>query len=405
MKKVLFIDQSSGLGGAELCLLDIVQDYGTTSAVGLFAQGDFCNALQQLGIPHHLLTDRPLNIRKNSAWWESLTSSLEIVKLVSNIVRLSRDYDLVYANTQKAFVISAIAAAISRRPLVFHLHDILSTQHFSKTNLKVVITLANLCSSLVIANSDATKKAFIEAGGQADLVQVVYNGFHADRYSEQSDIRTHLREELKINDRCVVGCFSRLSPWKGQHILIESLAQLPENVTVLLVGEALYGEDDYVQQLHHQIAVSGLGDRVKFLGFRSDVPALMQACDVIAHTSTSAEPFGRVIVEAMLSRRPVIATAAGGAVELIHDRQTGWLVEPGNVNALTTAISEIQQLEATSDLSSIVQTAYEEAIDRFSISKTNHEIINLLTCHETSHSNAVEKGKEEILLKWYKRSP
>ena len=384
MKKVLFIDQSSGLGGAELCLLDIAQDYRSTSAVGLFSEGDFCTALQGLEIPHHLLTTHSPNIRKDSAWWESLRSSLEILKLVSRIIRLSQGYDIVYANTQKAFVISAIAAAVSRRPLVFHLHDILSTQHFSKTNLNVVIALANLFSSLVIANSDATKQAFIEAGGKANLVDVVYNGFHADRYVEQPHVRSHLRKELKVNDRFVVGCFSRLSPWKGQHILIESLAQLPENVTVLLVGEALYGEDNYVQQLHTQIAKAGLGDRVKFLGFRSDVPALMQACDVIAHTSTSAEPFGRVIVEAMLSRCPVIATAAGGAIELIHDRQTGWLVEPGNVNALTTAISEIQQLEATSDLSSIVQAAYQTAIDRFSISKTNHQISTLLTCHKPS---------------------
>ncbi len=377
MKKVLFIDQSSGLGGAELCLLDIAQDYRETSAVGLFAEGDFCNALQQLGIPHHLLTDRPLKIHKDSGLWKSLASGLDIVKIATRIVQLSRDYDLVYANTQKAFVISAIAAAISRRPLVFHLHDILSTQHFSQTNLKVVITLANLFCGLVIANSEATKQAFIDAGGKPDRVHVVYNGFHADRYPEQPEIRAVLRDKLNINDQFVVGCFSRLSPWKGQHILIESLTQLPDNVTVLLVGEALYGEDDYVQQLHQQIAAAGLGNRVKFLGFRSDVPALMQACDVIAHTSTSAEPFGRVIVEAMLSHRPVIATAAGGAVELIRDRQTGWLVTPGEVAALTTAILEIQQLDHTS--LSIVQSAYQTAIDRFSIITNNQKIGLLLS--------------------------
>jgi glycosyltransferase involved in cell wall biosynthesis len=379
MRKVLFIDQSSGLGGAELCLLDIAQNYRKTSSVGLFAEGDFCNALQQLGIPYHLLADRPLHIRKDSAWWKSLTSILDIFKLVSAIVLLSRNYDLVYANTQKAFVLSAIASAISRRPLVFHLHDILSTQHFSQTNLKVVIVLANRFCRLVIANSDATKQAFIEAGGKPDLVEVVYNGFHADRYLEQADIRTNLREKFKINDQFVVGCFSRLSPWKGQHILIESLTQLPDNVTVLLVGEALYGEDDYVQQLHQKIYEAGLGNRVKFLGFRSDVPALMQACDVIAHTSTSAEPFGRVIVEAMLSRRPVIATAAGGAVELIHNRKTGWLVKPGDVDALTTAILEIQQLDQSSLLSTILQAAYQEAIDRFSIISNNQKIDALLS--------------------------
>jgi glycosyltransferase involved in cell wall biosynthesis len=381
MKRVLFIDQSSGLGGAELCLLDIAQDYRSTSSVGLFSEGDFCDALQHLGIAHHLLTDRPLVIRKSSAWWESFASSPDMVKLVANIVRLSHDHDLVYANTQKAFVLSAIATAISRRPLVFHLHDILSAQHFSKTNLKVVVTLANLFCRVVIANSDATKQAFIEAGGKPGLVSVVYNGFHADRYSEHPHIRTHLRKELNINNQFVVGCFSRLSPWKGQHVLLSSLAKLPKNVTVLLIGDALYGEDEYVQQLHQQVNQLGLGDRVKFLGFRSDVPDLMQACDVIAHTSTSAEPFGRVIVEAMLSRRPVIATAAGGAVELVRDRQTGWLVEPEDVDALAAVILEIQRLEATSNLQPIVQAAYQEAIDRFSVKKTNHQINALLRCN------------------------
>ena len=378
MKKFLFIDQSSGLGGAELCLLDIVQDYRSTSAMGLFSEGEFYNTLQKLGMPCHLLAGRPLKIMKNTGLWENLGSSLDILKMVSRIIGLSQNYDVIYANTQKAFVLSAIATAITRRPLVFHLHDILSTHHFSKTNLRVVITLANLFCRLVIANSEATKKAFIEADGNPDLVNVVYNGFHPDRYLEQPDLRTHLRKELNISDQFVVGCFSRLSPWKGQHVLLSSLEKLPENVIVLLVGDALYGEDDYVQQLHQQIGQAKLTDRVKFLGFRSDVPDLMQACDVIAHTSTSAEPFGRVIVEAMLSRRPVIATAAGGAMELIRDRQTGWLVEPGDVNALTTAITEIQQLEATSDLPSIVQAAYGEAVDRFSVCKTNDQIGALL---------------------------
>ena len=380
MKRFLFIDQSNGLGGAELCLLDIVQDYRSTSAMGLFSEGEFYNTLQKLGMPCHLLNGQPLKIMKTTGLWKNLGSSLDILKMVSRIILLSQNYDVIYANTQKAFVLSAIATAITHRPLVFHLHDILSTQHFSKTNLRVVITLANLFCSLVIANSDATKKAFIEAGGKSHLVNVVYNGFHIDRYLEQPDVRTHLRKEFKINGQFVVGCFSRLSPWKGQHVLLSSLEQLPKNVTVLLVGDALYGEDEYVQQLHQQIDQAGLNDRVQFLGFRSDVPDLMQACDVIAHTSTSAEPFGRVIVEAMLSRRPVIATAAGGAMELIRDRQTGWLVEPGDVNALTTAITEIQQLEATSDLPSIVQAAYGEAIDRFSVCKTNHQIGILLCC-------------------------
>jgi glycosyltransferase involved in cell wall biosynthesis len=376
MKKVLFIDQSSGLGGAELCLLDIAVDYRSTSKVGLFSEGDFLEALQRVEIPHEILTEYALTIRKESRWWESLGFSVEIIKIAYRIARSSRNYDVIYANTQKAFVVSAIASLISGRPLVFHLHDILSTQHFSPTNLKVVITLANLVTRLIIANSEATKQAFIEAGGRPDRVKVVYNGFYIDRYQEQACQSRRLRHELGLDQQFVVGCFSRLSPWKGQHILLSALTQLPENITVLLVGEALYGEDDYVQSLHQQIEADGLGDRVKFLGFRSDIPELMQACDVIAHTSTIPEPFGRVIVEAMLSRRPVIATAAGGAVELIQQHKTGWLIEPDNVQSLIEAILAIEASQ--SDLNAMTQSAYTEAIERFSITQTNSQISNFL---------------------------
>jgi glycosyltransferase involved in cell wall biosynthesis len=376
MKRILFLDQSSGLGGAELCLLDIAIDYAFTSLVGLFAEGDFRDALTQRSIPYQLLTSRPLNIRKDSSWLNSLGSISEIVKLVFQVANLSKGFDLIYANTQKAFVIGAISSAISRRPLVYHLHDILSPEHFSTTNLKIAVTLANQFATLVIANSEATRQAFIDSGGKASLVKIVYNGFQASRYAIPSNLRQDLRHSLGIDQKFVIGCFSRLSPWKGQHVLLEALAKCPTSATVLLVGEALYGEDDYVKQLHQKVKDLNLNDRVQFLGFRSDVPELMQACDVIAHTSVTAEPFGRVIVEAMFSQRPVIATAAGGAMELIESGKTGWLTQPGNVEDLIEAISSIHQDEAATQ--AIIHRAYTQAFDRFHINNTNHQIALLL---------------------------
>ena len=86
-----------------------------------------------------------------------------------------------------------------------------------------------------------------------------------------------------------------------------------------------------------------LGDRVRFLGFRMDIPQLMSACDLIVHTSTAPEPFGRVIVEAMLCGKPIVASAAGGATELITHKHTGWLTTPGDVLKLAATINQCRQ--------------------------------------------------------------
>jgi glycosyltransferase involved in cell wall biosynthesis len=86
----------------------------------------------------------------------------------------------------------------------------------------------------------------------------------------------------------------------------------------------------------------GVADRVHFAGFQDDVPAWMKAMDVILHTSTEPEPFGRVIVEGMAAARPVIAAAAGGVPEIVRHRRNGWLVKPGDVAALAEAIGALR---------------------------------------------------------------
>jgi glycosyltransferase involved in cell wall biosynthesis len=113
------------------------------------------------------------------------------------------------------------------------------------------------------------------------------------------------------------------------------------SVHVLLVGDALFGEDEaYARQLHRQCDALNLTNRVHFLGFRDDVPALMSLVDVIAHTSTAPEPFGRVIVEGMLAGTPVVATAAGGAREIINSGENGLLVPPADAAALRDALNQ-----------------------------------------------------------------
>jgi len=103
----------------------------------------------------------------------------------------------------------------------------------------------------------------------------------------------------------------------------------------------MFGEDAYEQHLQSMAARRAVADRVHLLGFRNDIPRLMKAVDVVLHTSTSEEPFGRVIVEGMMAGTPVVATMGGGPDEIIDDRQTGLLVPAGDPEALSDAIKDV----------------------------------------------------------------
>ncbi len=368
--RLLFLDQTGKSGGAELCLLDIARAYRDSSLVGLFEDGDFRQRLEQQGIPVQVLAKTAIAVRKSSGAIAGVLSLSRLLPLINRVVALSRQYDAIYANTQKALVVGAIAGAISNRPLVYHLHDILSPDHFSSTNRRLAVLMANQ-AKLVIANSQASRAAFIEAGGNPALVEVVYNGFEVELYSAEVETQT-LRAEIGLEGQFVVGQFSRLSQWKGQHVLLEALQYCDPNINAIFVGDALFGEQDYVEQLQQQVERLGLRDRVKFLGFRTDVIPLMKLCDVIAHTSIAAEPFGRVIVEAMLCGKPTIAAKAGAASELIEPGVTGWLTSPDQPEELVLAIEHCRQFPI--EASQIANTAQQRASQKFQLSETNRQI-------------------------------
>ena len=374
--KILFLDQSGKLGGAELCLTDLAKPYRNHCLVGLFADGTFRELLEQQQIPVQVLTTEPILVKKDSGILQSLGSMSSLVPLIIKVTQIARDYELIYANTQKALVIGAFVSLFSHRPLVYHLHDILSSDHFSVTNRRIAVTLANRFASLVLTNSQATQAAFIAGGGRSELTQVVYNGFEPKQYKNRATDAHQIRQQLGLDGQFIVGHFSRLSPWKGQHILLEALAQCPPEVSAILVGDALFGEQKYVQHLHQQVTELKLKERVQFLGFRSDIVPLMKACDLIAHTSTAPEPFGRVVVEAMLCERPIVAVAAGGVIELIEAEKTGWLFSPSDSQQLAQIITTCRNQPERAAI--MAQQAQIQASQRFNLNTVNQQIAQLL---------------------------
>jgi glycosyltransferase involved in cell wall biosynthesis len=361
-------------------LLDLAIALREWAAVQLLTQGPLEDRLRAAGV----ITLPPLgaaqslrHVRTNSRLsLASLGALAQVVGLARGVARRSQAFDYLHANNLKAFVVAAIARFWGGAPVVWHLHDLLTAGLFSPMNRRLLVTLANRFAWRVVVNSRATGAAFVDCGGRPSLVRVVYNGFRRQPYDavgEDSVLPT--RQELGIPATVpLVGCFSRLSPWKGQHILLAALRDLP-GVHGLVVGEALFAEADYRAHLHQLVASYGLGDRVHWLGFRDDIPRLMKACTVIAHTSTEPEPFGRVVVEAQLAQRPIVAAAAGGVLELVTPQHTGWLVPPNDAIALAAVLQEV----INSPNPEVVARAYQQAMTQFDLDAVVQQYLRALS--------------------------
>ncbi|MDR9403664.1 MAG: glycosyltransferase family 4 protein [Halothece sp. Uz-M2-17] len=368
-RRILFLNHSAVLGGGELCLIDLAQTYQELSQVLLLSHGDLSEKLRNLGIKFRVLPapEQVLSIRASSTW-ESLKAVSSLWQIAGEIASFSQNFEIIHANSQKAFIVAALARLRGSPPVVWHLRDILTASHFSRVNCKVATTLANRYATQVIVNSQATGEAFVQVGGNPQLVNVVYDGICPESFMARiSKTPNEIRQELGLINLPLIGVFSRLSYWKGQHILLEAVKQLPE-VHVLIVGDALFGETDYVNQIKSLIELPELQGRVHWLGFRDDIPSLMQACDLIVHPSTAPEPFGRVIIEAQLAQKPIIASATGGAVELIEDGCNGRLFPAGDTGALAEIIQTL--LTDTVLSSKLAQQGAIQARQKFSLEQS-----------------------------------
>lgn len=364
--RLLFLSHSGVLGGGERSLLDLAGGWPGEREVMVLAEGPFVAALAARGVPHRVEPLGALGRVKRESAAPGLGAIADVARLAARAAKRARAVDAIYANSQKAFVVAAAAGLLSRRPVVWHLRDLLTRAHFSASNIRAAVFLANARAAAVIANSEATAAAFRDAGGRAELVHVVHNGIAATPFDAVTDLQcAALRASLGAGSQYVLTAVARLAPWKGQHVVLAAAQSIPD-VQVWIVGAALFGEDAYAAGLKEQAVALGIGERVRFLGEREEVPALLRASDLVVHCAVEAEPFGRVVVEGMLARRPVIASDAGGVREIITDGLTGWLVKPGDPVALAARVRAVRELAAT-ERDAVCARARADAESRFSL--------------------------------------
>ncbi|MCX7795134.1 MAG: methyl-accepting chemotaxis protein [bacterium] len=205
----------------------------------------------------------------------------------------------------------------------------------SDQQLNVNMQLADMANNLAdIATKLKDRLAETQIG--AHNLEIDIDKFDRE-FSSIDEIRKRaLKNELKINNEFVIGVIARLEPIKGHKFLFESLKLLLPKYRNLLC--LVVGDGSLEKELKQIVAKEGLSDRIRFLGYRSDIPRLLSIMDLVTLTSEKEGVPPRIICEALAGKKPVVATNTTGARYLVQDGINGKLVNYGDVRALAEAI-------------------------------------------------------------------
>ncbi len=176
------------------------------------------------------------------------------------------------------------------------------------------------------------------------LSKVIPNGIDTTRFMHgggRTAARRSFFPEIRENT-ILVGMIGNLVPWKRHALFLDVAEQLTRcaagDFRFVIVGDDRFGDHpSYEQMLQSRVDAGVLHGRARLAGYRGDMPAVMQALDILVHP-TEREPFGRVMVEAMAAGKPVVAVKGGGAPEIVLDGATGYLVRPGDVAGMCDAV-------------------------------------------------------------------
>jgi glycosyltransferase involved in cell wall biosynthesis len=225
-------------------------------------------------------------------------------------------------------------------PLVFWAHDALAGRHWTERWAK------RIGPDLVVCNSQYTASTVPALYRDVPAV-VVYAPVDVTREPLPATVRSALRAQLKTPDDAVVLVqASRMQAWKGHSTVLEALGRLrarkerKEWIWWVVGGAQRPDEEAYVDTLVAEARHHGIADRLRWLGERGDVRALLSAADLYCQANTAPEPFGIAYIEALAAGLPVIASRAGGAIEIV-DGSCGLLVPPGDAGGLAAALEQL----------------------------------------------------------------
>ena len=336
--RILYVSAADRIAGAENSLLQLLAGLDRDEfepLVALPGPGPLQDALAELDVPAiHVPLFRPRRtynpLRVLSMASRMATAAGRLVDVVA-----AEGVDLIHAQNTAAMVPVSRAARRVDVPCLWHLRDL--------GGWPGLVRLVAPSASAAVAVSHAVADRWLPYLQGLD-VRVVHNGIDADAFAARAQ-PGRFRAELGIaSDAPLLAIAGQLVPWKGHGDFLYAVARVRDEfpaASAVIAGADLFGDHPrYVRGLHRLASKLGLGQAVRFLGYRDDMPDLMADADVLV-VASDAEPFGRVALEAMAVGTPVVGYASGGLPEVVEDGRSGLLAEPGSPAALAARVDDL----------------------------------------------------------------
>lgn len=334
-RRPVFLGHTAAPSGAELAFARLAGELrrrGTPASVVLLAPGPLTDVLDSAQVPVTVVPGRSSTVRRGSGPLALLRGAVGLYRAGRRLapVLQEQEADVVVAESTKSLLVGAVAARRTGIPLVWQVHDRISAEYFGRARFPLRL-LGRVAASGYLANSRGTLRT-ISTGGSPTAV--CHPGV---------DLRTVPAPAAQRAPKNVrIAMVGRITPWKGQDLLLRALAQMEATPEVRFVGGTHFdGDDQYLAELEELAQRLGVADRVVFTGHVADPLAATADADVVVHYSRLTEPFGQVIAEAMAAGRVVVAARAGGPTELIVDGENGVLVPPRRPDLLAVALDTV----------------------------------------------------------------
>ena len=363
--KVVYLNPTGILGGAELCMLDVLATVGDalpgwSPTVILGDDGPLRAAVEALGVPCEVLPMPDRLARLGDAGLGNGRAPIQLamdaaraaVATSGYLARLRRCVhthapDVVQTNGMKAHVLGAWTTPRGT-PVVWHLHDYLSSRRVMGRLLRASARRGVL--GVAVSKSVADDAARM-LGARA-RVHPVHNAVDLSRFCPDNDLGSRLDLDAEAGlapapeGTIRLGLVGTYARWKGHGVFLQAAARVPldRRCRFYVVGGPLYrsaGSQVTAEELRTMAVELGLEGRVGFVPHQAKPEAVYRALDVVVHASTRPEPFGRVIVEGMACGRAVVVTRGGGASELFAEGISALGVEPGDFEGLARVLTRL----------------------------------------------------------------